>query len=89
MVVCAKMCDEFGLPVLLFGENNGELKGSMRTVGNIDAVKIFEHSKELLNNYGGHQKAGGVSIYEKNLKEFVKKSTIYRIINFLFIKLLI
>ena len=73
-IVCAKMCDEFGLPVLLFGENNGELKGSMRTVGNIDAVKIFEHSKELLNNYGGHQKAGGVSIYEKNLKEFVKKS---------------
>lgn len=73
-IVCAKMCEEFNLPVLLLAENAGVLKGSMRTVGNIDAVKIFENSKELLVNFGGHQKAGGVSILEKDLKEFIKKS---------------
>lgn len=73
-IVCAKLCEEFELPVVLFGKINDELKGSCRTVGNVDAVKIFENSKEILINFGGHQKAGGLSIKEENLKNFVNNS---------------
>lgn len=73
-IVCAKLCDEFGLPVILFGENSGELKGSCRTIGNVDAVKIFENSKDLLISFGGHQKAGGLSIKEENLQKFILRS---------------
>ncbi|MGN1208344.1 MAG: DHHA1 domain-containing protein, partial [Christensenellales bacterium] len=81
-IVCAKLCEEFGVPTILFGENGGELKGSCRTVGNIDAVEIFENAKDLLVNFGGHKKAGGLSLKEENLQKFVNRCEEFLKINY-------
>ncbi len=69
-IVCAKLCEEFSRPIILFGKCQGELKGSCRSLGNVDVVRIFTNAKDLLINFGGHSKAGGLSIEEKNLKAF-------------------
>lgn len=69
-IVAAKLCDEFNKPTILFGKCSGELKGSGRSVGNIDIVKLFTACSEVLNKFGGHTKAGGLSLDEKNLSKF-------------------
>lgn len=69
-IVAAKLCDEFNKPTILFGKCSGELKGSARSVGNIDIVKLFTDCNSVLTKFGGHTKAGGLSLKEENLNKF-------------------
>jgi len=69
-IVAAKLCEEYNKPTILFGKCSGELKGSGRSVGNVDIVKLFNACSETLNKFGGHTKAGGLSLEEKNFSKF-------------------
>ena len=69
-IAAAKLCEEFNKPTILFGKCGNELKGSGRSVGNIDIFKVFSACEKVLINFGGHTKAGGLSLEEKNLNKF-------------------
>lgn len=72
-IVCARLCEEYNRPTILLGKNGNLIKGSARSINEIDIFELLSSCNELLENFGGHKKAGGVSLDEKNLKAFTSK----------------
>lgn len=70
-IVCARICEEFSRPVFLFSENeDGLLKGSGRSVGEIDIGNVLRHCCELFVKFGGHAAAVGIKIKDENFDKF-------------------
>ncbi len=69
-IVCSRISEDYNKPCILLGKINGELKGSARTNNNVNIFEMFNFAKDSLNKFGGHAKAGGLSLYEENLKQF-------------------
>ncbi len=54
---------EYDRPVFLWGRDGQEiLKGSARSNGRVDLLKLMEAAKEVLTAYGGHRQAGGFTV---------------------------
>ena len=60
-IVAAKIAELFFLPTIVLAETHeGKLRGSMRTRGAYDCVKILEGASTLLDRFGGHTAAAGM-----------------------------
>lgn len=70
-IVSAKIANEFHRPTILFQEKDGELKGSARSVNDIDIFSAISSLKEVLEAFGGHKMAAGLTIKTKNFKNFI------------------
>lgn len=71
-IAAARLAERFGRPVILFGidPQTGTAKGSARTVGEFSIFEAIDACGELLVQYGGHDKAAGLSIMTDRLAEF-------------------
>lgn len=70
-IVSAKIANEFHRPTILFQEKDGELKGSARSVNDIDIFSAISSLKEVLEAFGGHKMAAGLTIKTQNFKNFI------------------
>ena len=71
-IVSAKVANEFNRPTILLSEVGDELKGSARSVNDIDIFSaISSLKKEVLEAFGGHKMAAGLTIKTKNFKSFL------------------
>ena len=68
-LVAGKICDEYDRPTFVWGrEGSGEdgedapLKGSCRSNGKVNVVRLMESAKDSFIDFGGHELAGGFSI---------------------------
>ena len=59
--------------IVLTKSENGDLKGSGRSFHECNLFKITQASQELLNKFGGHHAAIGLSLPEENLELFREK----------------
>ena len=48
-------------------------RGSFRTVGELNILKLLEDNKDLLDKFGGHEKACGVNMKASNIKELKER----------------
>lgn len=66
-LVANSIVEEYNRPVFLWGRDESELiKGSCRSEGTTDLVKVMEKSKEVFLEFGGHKMSGGFSVdFEK------------------------
>jgi single-stranded-DNA-specific exonuclease len=69
-IVASKVAERFHKPTIIFSLTDGVLKGSGRSVGNIDLFKIIESGSHLLLKWGGHKMAGGLSLELQHFSEF-------------------
>ncbi len=69
-IVAAKLVRKYEVPVILFSINKDIAKGSARSVGDIDIIKLIEKEKDILLGYGGHKGAAGISLKKENLPLF-------------------
>lgn len=72
-IVSSRLCERFSLPVILFADDpikKGFLRGSGRTVGDIDIFSAVSQCSQYLDKFGGHPRAIGLTIREENLKDF-------------------
>ncbi len=76
-IAAARLSGEYNKPVLLFNEEDGILKGSARSIDGINIVSLFESQKECLENFGGHEMAGGLSLRSDRYDEFKSKTLKY------------
>ncbi len=76
-IVSAKVANEFHRPTILFQEKDGELKGSARSVNDIDIFSAISSLKEVLEAFGGHKMAAGLTIKTKNFKNFITSINSY------------
>lgn len=70
-IVSAKIANEFNRPTILLSEVGDELKGSARSVNDIDIFSAISSLKEVLEAFGGHKMAAGLTIKTKNFKNFI------------------
>jgi single-stranded-DNA-specific exonuclease len=73
-IVSGRLKDQFNRPVIVFTrDKDGNFVGSARSINNFhitDALTVFNH---LYLNYGGHQKAAGLTITDLNYPLFKQK----------------
>ena len=67
-IVAGKLKDKYARPVIvLTGSASGLLKGSGRSVEGYDLLGCVKAAAGLLDKYGGHKMAVGISVSEANL----------------------
>jgi single-stranded-DNA-specific exonuclease len=71
-IVASRLADKYKKPAIVLSLENGKAKGSARSVGNVDIHRLLTNCSELLEGFGGHKKAGGLSLKESNLEDFKK-----------------
>lgn len=71
-LISGKITQHFFRPSIVLSRRDGLLKGSARSIKGIDITKLLGKAKDLLESYGGHEQAAGISIKAKNLPKFKK-----------------
>ena len=75
-IVASRLAEEFHKPTIVLTKSptNEELiSGSARSVQGYDLYAAINSSRELLENFGGHMYAAGLSLREENLKIFKER----------------
>jgi single-stranded-DNA-specific exonuclease len=71
-LVAGKINEEFNRPVLVATNNNGEIRGSARSIPGFNITNALEECSKYLERFGGHEQAAGFTVKENSWKEFVK-----------------
>ena len=72
-IVAAKITEKYGKPtVLITVDDEGNAHGSGRSVEGFPLFDAINSCEELLEKFGGHEAAAGVSLREENIGEFRK-----------------
>lgn len=73
-LVAGRMKEKHNRPAIVFAKKDeNELKGSGRSIDNFFMKDSFDEVRDCLNGYGGHEKAGGVSLDKDRLAEFEQR----------------
>lgn len=67
-IVAARLVEEYCRPVILFVKNGDCLKGSARSIENINIFEALKACECYLEDYGGHSQAAGVSVKLENFE---------------------
>ncbi|EJF07861.1 single-stranded-DNA-specific exonuclease RecJ [Thiovulum sp. ES] len=73
-IVASRIVETFQKPTILFSERDGIIKGSARSLGNIDIFEILKDSNHLFLKWGGHKMVGGLSLELDNLQTFQQRA---------------
>lgn len=69
-IVCSRMVDRYGKPVIIISVENEEAKGSGRSVPGFSLHDAIESCSEMLAKYGGHEMAAGFTLNESDIDRF-------------------
>jgi len=72
-IVASKLTDQFYKPTIIITRSNGVLSGSARSVKDFDIYNAIESCSELLEQFGGHMYAAGLTLKEENFEMFHDK----------------
>lgn len=71
-IVASRLTELYYKPVVVLTLHNGLATGSSRSSQGFDVYKAVESARHLLENFGGHSYAVGLSLREENIPEFTK-----------------
>jgi len=69
-IVASRLLDHFYKPTVILTKSNGLITGSARSVTGFDLYQAIESCSDLLENFGGHKYAAGLTMQVKNLPRF-------------------
>lgn len=69
-IVASRLTDRYKKPAFILTQKEGSLKGSARSVGELDLVRLLQKSHHLLLRYGGHKGAAGIQLRRENFESF-------------------
>lgn len=71
-IVAAKLLERFYRPVIVLGidPETGKAKGSARSIPGFDLYRALTSCADLLDHYGGHQAAAGMTVHRDRIGEF-------------------
>ncbi|MEE1012836.1 MAG: single-stranded-DNA-specific exonuclease RecJ [Clostridia bacterium] len=72
-IVSSKITEKFYKPSILFAIDGDEAKGSGRSVNGFNLFGALENCSDLLEKFGGHELAAGLTIKADNIEAFRKK----------------
>ena len=70
-ILASRICHDYNVPSIIFTRtNDGTLKGSGRSVDNVDIHSILLEMSDLFIRFGGHKMAIGLEILPENFDKF-------------------
>ncbi len=72
-IVASRCIEKYYKPTIILTESKGEVTGSARSVEGFDVHGAIQACSELLNRFGGHHHAAGLTLPLENLEPFKKK----------------
>ena len=72
-IVASRLTEKYYRPAVVLTKSSELITGSARSIGGFDMYKAIESCRDLLENFGGHTYAAGLSLREENLKEFIDR----------------
>lgn len=69
-IVSSRICDRYACPTVLIALEDGIGKGSGRSVKGFNLYEALCDSAPLLERFGGHELAAGLTIREENIQQF-------------------
>ncbi|MBQ7750781.1 MAG: single-stranded-DNA-specific exonuclease RecJ [Bacteroidales bacterium] len=81
-IVASRLVEAFYKPTVVLTKSNGFVTGSARSVQGFDLYAAIENCADLLENFGGHVYAAGLTLKEENLPEFCERMNSFVTDNF-------
>lgn len=72
-IVASRLAEEYYKPTVVLTCSNGMAMGSARSIPEFDLYKAIESCQDLLENFGGHLYAAGLSMKEEHVEEFTRR----------------
>lgn len=72
-IACARLVEEYNRPVFLFSQVGGVLHGSGRSIDDINIHKLLSSMSDILETFGGHTMAAGLTLKRENYEEFSRR----------------
>ena len=76
-IVASRLTEEYFRPAVVLTLDGGIVTGSARSVSGFDVYKAIQHCEDLLENFGGHTYAAGLSMKAANVEEFTRRFKAY------------
>ena len=70
-IVASRLVERYHRPTVLIALEDGQGKGSARSISGFNLYEALKKSAEPLAGFGGHAMAAGLSIREENLESFI------------------
>ena len=67
-IVAARIAEEYSRPALLFVRRGDLLKGSARSIENVNIFEALKGCSEHIAEFGGHAQAAGVNVSQENFE---------------------
>jgi single-stranded-DNA-specific exonuclease len=72
-IVAARCVEKYYRPTVILTESNDKITGSARSIRDFDLYKAILDCSDLLEKFGGHKYAAGLSLDRSNLAAFQKR----------------
>jgi single-stranded-DNA-specific exonuclease len=72
-IVASRLIEKYYRPTILLTESNGKATGSARSVKDFDVHAAIEACADLLEQYGGHKYAAGLTLPIENVEKFMER----------------
>ncbi len=79
-IVASRLVERYQHSALVFSNDmgmKGMLKGSCRTAGDFPILECLKYCGDSVRQFGGHQRAAGVSVEESKFEEFKTKASAF------------
>jgi len=71
-IVASKIVEKYYRPTILLAIEGEYAKGSGRSIENFDLFRALQHCESILERYGGHYYAAGLTVRTKDIENFNK-----------------
>ena len=72
-IVASRLVEAYYRPTVVLTKSNGLITGSARSIAGFDLYEAIESCADLLENFGGHVYAAGLTLKEEHLSAFCSR----------------
>ncbi len=72
-IVASRLIETYYRPTVVLTMSNGFVTGSARSIPGFDLYQAVESCSDLLENFGGHMYAAGLTMKPENVEEFARR----------------
>jgi len=72
-IVASRLIETYYRPTVILTESNGFATGSARSVQGYDLYQAIEACSDLLESFGGHMFAAGLTLKKENIQPFIER----------------
>jgi single-stranded-DNA-specific exonuclease len=76
-IVASRLIETYYRPTVILTESNGFATGSARSVQGYDLYAAIEACSDLLESFGGHMFAAGLTLKKENIRPFMDKFELF------------